>query len=154
MMLNKEECEKALDILKEQLDYLRFNMQSNYPYTISMIKNVINCFSKLIEEHFELIENYEKLDTSDTSKEECTIEQYLEIKELRNELKNLKNPQPYKLSDLKPNMWVWDDKEKRCSCVDSFAGRCQIYFLDYTVDFEENRFYPVTKVLQYQVGVD
>lgn len=53
MSLTKEECEIALDILKKQHDYLRFNMRSNYPFSINMIENVQDCFKNLIEEHFD-----------------------------------------------------------------------------------------------------
>ena len=49
------------------------------------------------------------------------------------------NP-PLKFEELKEGMWVWDNKEKRYSKIESFAG-IQIYFYDYTDDFEENRFY-------------
>ena len=49
------------------------------------------------------------------------------------------NP-PLKFEELKAGMWVWDNKEKRYSKIESFAG-IQIYFYDYTDDFEENRFY-------------
>jgi hypothetical protein len=155
MMLNKEECEKALDILEEQHDYLRFNMQSNYPYTIALIEKVQNCFKQLIKEHFELVEDYKKLEISDASKEECTIEQYREIKQLRSELNKFKNPQPYKFEDLKEGMWVWDNLNKDCrqiARVNEYGG---IYWYgslsEYESDkFEENRFYPVTKAMQYQ----
>lgn len=108
-MLNREECEKALDILEEQHDYLRFNMQSNYPYTIALIEKVQNCFKQLIKEHFELAEKYKKLEKSDASKEECTIEQHGEIKRLRSELKQLQDEvdkykhEHYSMCDLLEN---------------------------------------------------
>ena len=49
------------------------------------------------------------------------------------------NP-PLKFEELEVGMWVWDNKEKRYSKIESFAW-IQIYFYDYTDDFEENRFY-------------
>lgn len=38
------------------------------------------------------------------------------------------NPQPYKFEDLNVRMWVYDDKR----------------------EFEEGRFFPITKALEYQ----
>lgn len=55
------------------------------------------------------------------------------------------NP-PLKFEELEEGMWIWDNKEKRYSKIESFAG-IQIYFYDYTDDFEENRFY--RKQLKY-----
>lgn len=49
------------------------------------------------------------------------------------------NP-PLKFEELKEEMWVWDNKEKRYSKIESFAW-IQIYFYDYTDVFKENRFY-------------
>lgn len=65
------------------------------------------------------------------------------------------NPQPYKFEDLKPNMWVWDEKEKKCNKIIKIEGRnIDFYYITedtyrYKVEFEENRFYPVTKALEY-----
>lgn len=53
MKLTKEECEKALSVLKEQHDYLSFMLHSNYPYSIAMLNEVQNCFEQLINEHFD-----------------------------------------------------------------------------------------------------
>ncbi len=55
MKLTKEECIKALNILKEQHDYLLFHFHSNYPYSNIMIGNVQKCFEQLINEHFDTI---------------------------------------------------------------------------------------------------
>lgn len=69
--------------------------------------------------------------------------------------------QPYKFEDLKPNMWVWDNKCKvfnKISRTFDFYGTNVIdfaYINDTTqfgrsIKFEENRFFPVTKAMQYQ----
>lgn len=52
-MPTKEESLNALNILKEQHDYLSFNMKSNYPFSIEMLSKVQNCFEGLISEHFD-----------------------------------------------------------------------------------------------------
>ena len=77
------------------------------------------------------------------------------------------DPKPYKFEELKPNMWVWDDKEKVCfQCnpmISTDMAQCVTYmsywyndgedydkFHEEYDEFEENRFYPLTKALQYQ----
>lgn len=77
------------------------------------------------------------------------------------------DPQPYKFEELKPNMWIWDDKlefegfriikiekiltEKECCYL--YHDKNKKVFIDnmtnHAREFEENRFYPVTKVIQY-----
>ena len=66
------------------------------------------------------------------------------------------NPQPYKFEDLKKGMWVWDEKEKKCNKIIKIEGRnIDFYYINedahrYKVEFEENRFFPLTKALEYQ----
>lgn len=78
------------------------------------------------------------------------------------------NPQPYKFEELKKGMWIWDDKrefedfrfikiEKILSefdCEHLYHDKNKKVFFDNIVcharEFEENRFYPVTKALEYQ----
>lgn len=65
------------------------------------------------------------------------------------------NPQPYKFEELKKGMWVWDEKEKKCNKIIKIKGRnIDFYYITkdthrYKMEFEENRFYPVTKALEY-----
>lgn len=75
------------------------------------------------------------------------------------------DPQPYKFEDLKPNMWVWDDKnemfilitfidkqfKKMHVCLTEYDGFNDEYVnVEYTEYFEEERFFPVTKAMEYQ----
>lgn len=159
MMLNKEECEKALEVLEcKAYD----GCDKCYSQDEELCKKCedkdfveADIIKQLIKEHFELVEDYKKLEISDASKEECTIEQYGEIKQLRSELNKFKNQQPYKFEDLKEGMWVWDNLNKDCrqiARVNEYGG---IYWYgslsEYESDkFEENCFYPVTKAMQYQ----
>lgn len=70
--------------------------------------------------------------------------------------------QPYTFEDLKPNMWVWDDKnemfilitfidkqfKKMHFCLTEYDGFNDEYVnVEYTEYFEEGRFFPVTKAL-------
>lgn len=82
------------------------------------------------------------------------------IKTLQNELDAIKNPQPYKFEDLKPNMWVWDDVFKEMCFISLIIDRNKIY-VEYLEShcsiepckilfFEENSFYPPTKAMEYQ----
>lgn len=68
--------------------------------------------------------------------------------------------QPYKFEDLKPNMWVWDDKYKSYLKIIGFdkikgldlsiyvSSGVGIYKHDFYIEFKENCLYPVTKVMQ------
>ena len=73
------------------------------------------------------------------------------------------NPQPYKFEDLQIGMWVYDDKEKLCNLIYetriNCAGEQEIEFQftminldgdEFLCDiFEEGRFFPITKALEY-----
>lgn len=128
-MLTKEECKEAVSILKDQHEYLSFNLRANYPFSVEMIRKVQDCFEQLIKEHF--------------------------------------NPQPYKFEELKKGMWVWDDKGLHCfecnPAISKNGTRCVTYnafwyncgededeFFEEYDEFEEGRFYPATKALEYQ----
>ena len=75
---------------------------------------------------------------------------------LQDELDVIKNLQPYKFEELKKGMWVWDEKEKKCNKIIEIEGRnIDFYYITESIDrfiveFEENRFYPVTKAMEYQ----
>lgn len=95
----------------------------------------------------------------------CIIKESLELNKPCQEYA-LYEPQPYKLVDLKPKMWVWCENlkvfkkvlDKRYSCV---LERYEVAFYPmsnpnkYSTSrvwekFEENSFFPVTKAIQYQ----
>lgn len=128
-MLTKEECKEAVSILKDQHEYLSFTLRANYPFSIEMIRKVQDCFEQLIKEYF--------------------------------------NPQPYKFDELKKGMWVWDNKGLYCfkcnPAISKNGTRCVTYshfwincgdeedeFFEEYDEFEEGRFFPVTKALEYQ----
>ena len=75
------------------------------------------------------------------------------------------NPQPYKFDELKKGMWGWDDKnemfilitfinkqfKKMHICLTEYDGFNDEYVnVEYTEYFEEGRFFPITKALEYQ----
>lgn len=91
--------------------------------------------------------------SKNSSCKECATD-HEQLKSWLTELKKLKNPQPYKFEDLKPNMWVWDEKENKCNKIISVTDDMQIEFYyiandstKYKVVFEENRFFPLTKAM-------
>lgn len=86
-------------------------------------------------------------------------ERYILIKQL---IKEHFDPQPYKFEELHEGMWVWDDVEKKCNKIinintvklllptSNSDKKIGFYYitenpLRYIVEFEENRFFPVTK---------
>lgn len=70
------------------------------------------------------------------------------------------NPQPYKFEELKPNMWVWDNKLNACFLIKELKPQSYwniIIYANYLTDtfeeinFEKNRFYSVTMALKREV---
>ncbi len=89
----------------------------------------------------------------------CIIKESLELNKPCQEYA-LYEPQPYKFEDLKEGMWVWDDKEKefiKCKLGNNRLGNdCVVYdwdispdeeFEEYYREYEEGRFFPVTKAM-------
>lgn len=121
-MMTKEECLKALQGYKDLFEL----HQIDYYVPEKRRKKFLNnfkCIENLIDEHFD-------------------------------------NP-PLKFEELKKGMWVWDNKCKvfnKISRTFDFYGTNVIdfaYINDTTqfgrsIKFEENRFFPVTKAMQYQ----
>lgn len=80
-----------------------------------------------------------------------------QFKEWLEELKELKNPQPYKFEELKAGMWVWDDRLKACFLIKAIRPKTNwniVIYANYLTDtfeeleFKENRFFPITKALE------
>ena len=124
-MLIKEECEKALENLRI------LERKDNFKKCGGQVAPQISCdiFEQLISEHFD--------------------------------------PQPYKFEELKKGMWVWDDGEKCCfkcnPAISTDMAECVTYnafwyncgededeFFEEYDEFEEGRFFPITKALEYQ----
>ncbi len=131
--MSKEECQKALEHLieckqRKLCDKCKFKLRC----TMSNDELVIN---QLIEDHFELLDGIKRI-----------IDKAKELSDSNDELKGLYFITPYKLEDLKEDMWVYDIKYDELCRIDFIAG---IYphrsYSDGTCDdspFEENRFYP------------
>lgn len=114
-MLTKEECLEALNALDDL---------ANFTFNINREGKYYKTIYQLIKEHFD--------------------------------------PQPYKFEELHEGMWVWDDVEKKCNKIinintvklllptSNSDKKIGFYYitenpLRYIVEFEENRFFPVTK---------
>lgn len=89
------------------------------------------------------------------------------INSLDYELNDIYHPQPYKFEELKKGMWVWDSVEKCCfpcsPAISTDMAQCVTYnsfwyndggdedeFFEEYEEFEEGRYYPVTKAMEYQ----
>ena len=168
-MLTKEEYEKALN---------SFCDNCKYGYDCKIMKKYNGCvqmntLNQLIKERFDLVKKIEWL------KEEMTepafnlvfstqeflhnwykgIQMYsAENDVLKRKVSEYENPQPYKFEDLKKGMWVFDDKLNACFLIKVLKPQSYwnvIIYANYLTDtfeemhFEKNRFYPVTKALEY-----
>ena len=69
--------------------------------------------------------------------------------------------EPYRFEDLKKGMWVWDEDIGACMFVKEVNRKINIFTLvggesflletvNITVKFEENRFFPLIKAMEYQ----
>lgn len=128
-MLNKEECEKAFKRLNGMIitspfeeDLIDYNDLKKYDTQLQNdFMDDVMVFMQLIEEHF--------------------------------------NPQPYKFEDLKVGMFVYDicldfiyriNKIYKNKDIDLLIETGFGYVQTLTIHFEEGRFFPVTKALEYQ----
>lgn len=173
-MLSEMECREALDdiyVLAIPCQEEVFEHRSQY------LKERYILIKQLIKEHFELVELLKPHGYGMLSAEEfehwisyiCkhNADNDMIIMYQNEQLEQIKNPQPYKFEDLKVGIWVWDDKEKVCfQCnpmISTDMAQCVTYmsywyndgedydkFHEEYDEFEENRFYPLTKALQYQ----
>lgn len=151
--MTKEECEKALETLNYLGDFkdgAPALLENEEPKAYGVIK-------QLIKEHFELLEVLKDCGFGELTPKglKVVIEagQYSSKK-----LNELRNPQPYKLEELKPDMFVFDCIKNRVNkIIEIFEhdfGIPYIKFDDgfgewFIVEFEEWRFFPVTKAMEY-----
>lgn len=136
-MLTKKECEKAFKRLNGMIitspfeeDLIDYNDLKKYDTQLQNdFMDDVMVFMQLIEEHF--------------------------------------NPQPYKFENLYKGMWVWDDKGLYCfkcnPAISTDMSQCVTYnafwyncgededeFFEEYDEFEEGRFFPITKAMEYQ----
>lgn len=79
-------------------------------------------------------------------------ERYILIKQL---IKEHFDPQPYTFRELNKGMWIWDDKENRADKIfETFEADFGVPYIKFDgafeemrtiVEFEVNRFFPLTK---------
>lgn len=158
-MLTKEECEKALEDLRI------LERKDNFKKWGGQVSPQVNCdvFERLIKEHFELLKSYE-IAMNDLNRE-WHKDYYVD--ELEKKIETYENSKPYKFEELKKGMWVWDNKGLYCfkcnPAISKNGTRCVTYnafwyncgededeFFEEYDEFEEGRFFPITKALEYQ----
>lgn len=155
MNLTKEDCEQSLEHLIKGA-YSRWHMKHGItakPYYLRekpVYKGDYRALCKierLIDEYFELIRKHNELE-----------KQHMKLLLQWGKDDN----KPLKFEDLKPDMWVWDDKNKLYVQIeedfdegngniilryyeDSYNSNCE------RTKFKENRFYPVEKANEVQL---
>ena len=125
--MSKEECQKALDYL--------FDNSLIDDYSNNIDNKMYDILQRMIDEHFELLDGIQTI-----------INKAKELSDSNDELKGLYFITPYKLEDLKEDMWVYDGIEKLI-CQIGLISKNAIHreYVDGTISdspFEENRFYP------------
>ena len=173
-MLTKEKCKKAINNVARYCSDYKYCM---IPLRFELI-NELDVLMSLIQEHFELVELLKPHGYGMLSAEEfehwisyiCkhNADNDMIIMSQNEQLEQIKNPQPYKFEDLKVGIWVYDDKQQfedfrfikidkilsEFDCEHLYHDKNKKVFFDniscHAREFEENRFYPVTKALEYQ----
>lgn len=129
-------------------------------YGVKTCPAIYDVFKELIDKYFTLKERHSKIldDVHDYRFEthcmKMTIRNLCEHFGVKSEkeLQNIYLNKPYKFEDLKPNMWVWDNRLKTCFLIHEINKNYEwpiiVYrnHLDNEMDglkYEENRFYPV-----------
>lgn len=131
---------------------------------------------QLIREHFELVKKYDELyerhskildDVHDYRYETQSLKIIIRNLckhfgvESEKELQNIYLNKPYKFEDLKVGMWLWDIIWEECfEICEIFPKDNEIHVLIHKnrinvkryepIKFEEGRFFPVTKAMEYQ----
>ena len=121
-------------------------------YALHGIKSVLNDLG------FEDIKNELRLKDGSVETIDCinVLQEFI--------VDHVNSNQPYKFENLKPNIWVYDNKFKEICWIEfvdrisTGNGLIKIIWGEYLkshvkehlkrVEFEENRFYPVTKTMQ------
>lgn len=141
--MTKEECENALNSLRI------FSLQ-NLNADLRVVTKSNQVIETLIKEHFNDNGNVRAIANIVIDEDK--------MKEMINDgINNILNPIPYKFEDLKEDEPLWDYK---CDCwrFNMQTDNCKKGFYDVVadewVDFEENRFFPITKALQKEVKDD
>lgn len=168
MSLTKEECEKALENLKEPTDNwysseLQLAENNDEPIEYKNQES-LDLIEKLIKKHFNLKEKYSKIldDVHDyryeTHAMKMTIRNLCKYFGVKNEeeLKNIYLNPPLKFEELKVGMWVWDRRDNKyvhiymtriyeydTGCFFKGQKLLRIYCDSgwYDTEFVENRFY-------------
>ena len=90
----------------------------------------------------------------------CDIDSYVSVREdlLCELISEHFNPSAYKFEELHEGMWVWDNQQKECIKINRLKNviihmnkyRHYIYrtYCDIPIEFEEDRFFPITKAYQ------
>ena len=173
MALTEEECKAAVNDI--EYDLCDLEERKTGVDVCCLYNENLEIFRELVREYFQLKEKYNKLldDVHDyryeTQSMKITIRNLCKHfgVESEKELQNIYLNKPYKFEELKKGMWVWDNVEKCCfpcsPAISTDMAQCVTYthfwyncgededeFFEEYDEFEEGRFFPVTKALEYQ----
>lgn len=145
---------------KELIDYIKM-LYHNWGVCDEQLTHSLNAYNNLEEKYksidFTLDKQFEHIEEIEKILDVCGI---VAIKE---RIRELTNPKPYKFEELKSNMWVWDNVAKECLYVVRpfiTTGVRVKYFTclgiwnlekikKLNMKFEENRFFPVQYANQF-----
>lgn len=175
--MTKKECEKALEnlrILERKDNFKKWGGQVSPQINCDVVEQLIKDHFESKENtlEFKNFKLYKNNTLKSMSKDELinyihvlhhnwsvSNEQLFNVikiyNKLQDELDVIKNLQPYKFEDLKVGMWVWDNDIKEVIHIRSVVDD-DLYFLSVGeedvgyAEFEEGRFFPSTKALEYQ----
>ena len=176
-MLSKEKCEKALNSFCDSCKY-GYDCKIMKKYNGCVQINTLNQLIKEHFELLEKIEWVKEEMTEPVFDLVFGTQEFfhnwyqgiqmysVENAILQRKVNGYENPQPYKFEELKKGMWIWDDKGLYCfecnPAISTDMAQCVTYnafwyncgedkeFFEEYDEFEEGRFYPVTKALEYQ----
>lgn len=145
-------CYKDIDnicnyLLEDKNEIERLKEENN-----RLSQQLVEC-QRVLKQNQEIIDDI-KVDSIEQFEKQSKRIQELELKEkqwieterdYRDELKELKRNKPLKFEELKPNMWVFDNKYKEYCYIYFIAGkyphRKYIDNCESDSEFEENRFF-------------
>ena len=127
---------------KELIDYIKM-LYHNWGVNDEQLAHSLNVCNNLEEKYksidFTLDKQFEHIEEIEKILDVCGI---VAIKE---RIKELTNPKPYKFEDLKPNMWVYDSIYKSVYLIKEISKnkKIRVCTFGWIGKFEENRFFPV-----------
>lgn len=164
----KDEITQTIDCYKEIENYVSDLINIQEKFGVLDIKTLLNsildidiksentCFPVRKKVRILTDEDYDKLNAQEKMIEELQNKvdhykhEYFSMCDL------IENPKAYTFEQLHEGMWVWDDMDKQVGFITIICKYLHIMYCDCfrgDIKFEEDRFFPITKALQYHGGL-